>query len=68
MWSFVATLRHLVFAMDKWFTAPILGGEELHPVGLPNTGFADLGADPNLDEVLTCAHGKPRACASSSTP
>ena len=24
-WSFVQTLRHLVFAMDKWFTAPILG-------------------------------------------
>jgi dihydrofolate reductase len=23
-WSFVQTLRHLVFAMDKWFTAPIL--------------------------------------------
>ena len=24
--SFVQTLRHLVFAMDKWFTAPFLGG------------------------------------------
>ena len=24
--SFVQTLRHLVFATDKWFTAPILGG------------------------------------------
>src|SRR5262245_57416648 len=24
-WSFVQTLRHLVFAMDKWFTVPILG-------------------------------------------
>src|SRR4051812_42218845 len=22
-WSFVQTLRHLVFAMDKWFTAPV---------------------------------------------
>jgi hypothetical protein len=36
-WSFVQTLRHLVFAMDKWFTAPILG-EDFDPVVLPNTG------------------------------
>lgn len=36
-WSFVQTLRHLVFAMDKWFTAPILG-DRFHPIGLPNTG------------------------------
>ena len=35
--SFVQTLRHLAFAMDKWFTVPILGGE-FDPMGLPNTG------------------------------
>ena len=40
-WSFVQTLRHLVFAMDKWFTAPILGGR-FHPIGLPNSGSVDL--------------------------
>jgi hypothetical protein len=58
-WSFVDTLRHLVFAMDKWFTTPILGEEEFHPVGLPNTGSADFGwpgldrsAAPTFDEVL----------------
>jgi uncharacterized protein YjbI with pentapeptide repeats len=39
--SFVQTLRHLVFAMDKWFTAPILGGE-YDPMGLPNTGSLDF--------------------------
>lgn len=57
-WSFVQTLRHLVFAMDKWFTVPVLGGV-FHPLGLPNTGAADLhwpgldrGADPSLDETL----------------
>jgi hypothetical protein len=57
-WSFVETLRHLVFAMDKWFTAPILG-EGFHPIGLPNTGSADFGwpgldhdADPALNDVL----------------
>ena len=57
-WSFVETLRHLVFAMDKWFTAPVLG-DGFHPIGLPNTGSADFawpgldpGADPTLDAVL----------------
>ncbi len=57
-WSFVETLRHLVFAMDKWFTAPVLG-EGFHRVGLPNTGSADFGwpgldrdADPTFAEVL----------------
>ena len=40
-WSFVQTLRHLVFAMDKWFTAPVLG-EGFHPLGLPNTGSVDF--------------------------
>ena len=57
-WSFVQTVRHLVFAMDKWFTAPVLG-EGLHPIGLPNTGSVDLpwpGLDydltPSLDDAL----------------
>ncbi|MGZ4713966.1 MAG: DinB family protein [Acidimicrobiia bacterium] len=57
-WSFVQTLRHLVFAMDKWFTAPILG-EGFHPIGLPNSGsvdfpWPDLDADatPSVAEAL----------------
>jgi hypothetical protein len=57
-WSFVETMRHLVFAMDKWFTVPILG-EDFYRAGLPNTGSADFGwpgldrgADPTLDDVL----------------
>ena len=49
-WSFVQTLRHLVFAMDKWFTAPILG-EGFHPIGLPNSGSVDFPW-PNLDYHL----------------
>jgi hypothetical protein len=56
--SFVQTLRHLVFAMDKWFTAPILG-EGFHRIGLPNTGSIDFpwpgidrAADPSFDEAL----------------
>jgi hypothetical protein len=57
-WSFVQTLRHLVMAMDKWFTAPVLG-EAFHPIGLPNSGSVDFpfpGLDyslsPSLSEVL----------------
>ena len=57
-WSFVQTLRHLVFAMDKWFTAPILG-EGFHPIGVPNTGSAgfpwpglDAGLEPSVADAL----------------
>jgi uncharacterized damage-inducible protein DinB len=64
-WSFVDTLRHLVFAMDKWFTSPILGDEQFHPVGLPNTGSIDFGwpgldrgANPSFDGVLDVRAGR----------
>jgi hypothetical protein len=57
-WSFVQTLRHLVFAMDKWFTAPVLG-EGFHPIGLPNSGSVgfpwpglDYDLKPTVDEAL----------------
>jgi hypothetical protein len=57
-WSFVETLRHLVFAMDKWFTVPILGGN-FCPFGMPNSGSIGFGwpgldfdAAPTFDEVL----------------
>jgi hypothetical protein len=57
-WSLVQTLRHLVFAMDKWFTTPILGGG-FHPMGLPNRGSVDFpwpgldyGLTPSLSEAL----------------
>jgi uncharacterized protein YjbI with pentapeptide repeats len=56
--SFVQTLRHLVFAIDKWFTVPILGGE-FDPIGLPNTGSLefpwpgiDRDADPSFADAL----------------
>jgi hypothetical protein len=57
-WSFVETIRHLVFATDKWFTVPILGGA-FHPIGLPNSGSANFGwpgvdaaADPTFEEAV----------------
>ncbi len=61
-WSFVQTLRHLVFAMDKWFTAPILG-ERFHPIGLPNSGSVGLPvARPRLrpDAVGLGSSGRAR--------
>lgn len=56
--SFAQTLRHLVFAIDKWFAVPILGGS-FHAWGLPNTGSRgfgwpglDLELDPPFEEVV----------------
>jgi hypothetical protein len=57
-WSFVQTLRHIVFAIDKWFTVPVLG-EPFEPIGLPNSGSADepwpgidRDAHPSVAEAL----------------
>jgi hypothetical protein len=49
--SLVQTLRHLVFAMDKWCTVPVLGGS-FDPIGLPNTGSLGFGF-PGLDLTST---------------
>lgn len=54
-WSFVQTVRHLVFAIDKWFTAPVLA-EGFDPIGLPNTGSVDFpwpGLDPEAAPTST---------------
>jgi uncharacterized damage-inducible protein DinB len=57
-WSLAQTLRHLVFAIDKWFSLPLDGAEQFHPIGLPNTGSADQTwpgmfreATPSFDEA-----------------
>jgi hypothetical protein len=59
-WSFVETLRHLIFAADAWIGRVVLGeSAPYHPIGLPPSfvaGVKDLGIDvdanPSLDEVL----------------
>jgi hypothetical protein len=63
-WSFVQTLRHLVFAIDKWFTVPILG-RSFHPMGLPNRGSVDFpwpglepGSAPSVDEAVATHAGR----------
>ncbi|MCU0260030.1 MAG: DinB family protein [Ilumatobacteraceae bacterium] len=57
-WSFVETLRHLVFALDKWWLAPVLGATGFHPIGISNSGSADFGwpgVDPSAMPTLADA-------------
>jgi hypothetical protein len=61
-WSFIETLRHLIFATDAWAGRTILDEPmPYHPLGLPHTGYPpadaaalgiDLDADPSLAEVM----------------
>lgn len=58
-WSPRDTLRHLVFAMDKWFSWPILGERTFSPLGLPNSESTarewpglDVDCVPTMQEVL----------------
>jgi DinB superfamily/Pentapeptide repeats (8 copies) len=59
-WSFVETLRHLVFATDAWVRRAILGDPApWHPLDLPWDEMLDTpgvprdrAARPSLDEVL----------------
>ena len=58
--SFLQTLRHLVFAVDRWITGPVLGeADHFHRLGYPYDSAPaeeraplDLDAHPTLDEVL----------------
>jgi hypothetical protein len=59
-WSFIQTLRHLVFVTDSWFAHAVLGQERpFHPIALPAAFMNDVAgwgldadARPTLDEVL----------------
>jgi len=59
-WSFIETLRHLVFATDAWVKRAILGvPSPWDPLDLPHDEMPDepsvprdLDARPSLDEVL----------------
>src|SRR3984893_5423158 len=59
-WSFIETLRHLVFATDSWIRRAILGDRSpWDPLDLPWDEMADTpgvprdrGARPSLDTVL----------------
>jgi DinB superfamily len=61
-WSFVETLRHLVFATDAWASRTVLDeAMPFHRLGFTHTSYPpeeagalgiDLEAQPSLDEVL----------------
>jgi hypothetical protein len=59
-WSFVETLRHLVFATDAWVSRAVLGEPAPYsPLGLPHDEMPDIpgvprdrDARPSLAEVL----------------
>jgi hypothetical protein len=61
-WSFVETLRHLIFATDSWLSRAVLQARHpYHPWGLPWSGAGadwtsrlgiDTSATPNLAEIL----------------
>jgi hypothetical protein len=64
-WSFVETLRHLVFVTDAWISRTVFGGvSHYHPLGLVHTGTDDEALaldhdpDPTLDEVLDARRGR----------
>jgi uncharacterized protein YjbI with pentapeptide repeats len=59
-WSFIETLRHLVFATDAWVKRAILGEPSpWHPLYLPHDEMRDepsvprdRGSRPSLDDIL----------------
>ncbi len=65
-WSFIQTLRHLLFASSSWVNRAILGEEQpFHPLSLPWSSAPSLphlaltiDARPSLEEVLPLRHGK----------
>ncbi len=68
-WSFVETLRHLVFATDCWLSRGIhLARHPYHPWGLPGVELEwapevglDTSATPDLSEVLSVRQGRQQA-------
>ncbi|MBU2667379.1 DinB family protein [Actinoplanes bogorensis] len=65
-WSFIETLRHMVFVTDCWVRRAILGDPSpwdalsLPWDGMPDTPGVprDRNARPSLDEVLALRHGR----------
>lgn len=57
-WSFAQTLRHLVFATDKWLPGGALqSGQDTHPLGLSHGAAAEVGPPPAWDDVLAARAG-----------
>ena len=65
-WSFLETLRHLVFVIDAWISGRVLGETAtFHPLGVapsfipdPAAMGIDTAADPSLDEVVAIVESR----------
>ena len=66
-WSFIETIRHLIFATtDAWINGILLGNPpNFHPLGMPPAHAADamrtglvMDARPSLDDVLIVRSGR----------
>jgi hypothetical protein len=72
-WSFVETLRHLLFATDCWLGRAVKGeSHPYHPWGLagpwltdPAALGLDVAATPSLDDVLDARRGRMDAVATT---
>lgn len=58
-WTLNQTLRHLIFAMDKWFMLPMLGAHTFSAIGLPNSSSQarpwpglDLSENPDFEKII----------------
>lgn len=59
-WTYRETLRHLIYATDRWITGPVLSeAAPFHRIGMPNppvdavpSGLFDLDMSPSVDEVV----------------
>jgi hypothetical protein len=70
-WSFLETLRHLIFATDCWLNRAVLQVRHAyHPWGLPWTGVPsawvqviglDVSAAPGLTDLVPVRQGRQRA-------
>lgn len=70
-WSFIETLRHLIFATDAWIGRTILDDPRpYHAIGLTHTSYPaddavglgiDLAASPSFDEVVEVRAGRTAA-------
>ena len=52
-WSFLQTLRHLVFATDCWFGVGVLGRTAYHPMGLAGTWFDPASGGLDYERAWT---------------
>jgi len=70
-WSITQTLRHLVFAVDSWFSRGLIGESmPYHPAGQPPAfmdGIVEMGIDiaasPTFAEVIDIWQGRATAVA-----